>query len=123
MNEGSKPGIAFWATVVIVVVLVAYPLSFGPACWWFSKPEFKPDFSKGSVYTSTLLRDMMPPRMYWPIGRTFAYGPRPVRPLIRWYALIGAPGDRLLLPVDSNGTTIWLASTEERLKRAMRFSK
>jgi len=28
----SKPGVAFWATVV-VVVLVAYPLSFGPACW------------------------------------------------------------------------------------------
>jgi hypothetical protein len=24
--------VAFWATVV-VVVLVAYPLSYGPACW------------------------------------------------------------------------------------------
>jgi hypothetical protein len=29
----KKPGVAFWATVVVVVVLVAYPLSFGPACW------------------------------------------------------------------------------------------
>ncbi len=28
----KKPGVAFWATVAAVVVLVAYPLSFGPAC-------------------------------------------------------------------------------------------
>ena len=33
MDSGKKPGVAFWATVVVVVVLVAYPLSFGPACW------------------------------------------------------------------------------------------
>ena len=29
----KKPSVAFWATVVVVVVLVAYSLSFGPACW------------------------------------------------------------------------------------------
>ena len=35
MMAGSrkKPGVAFWATVVAVVLAVAYPLSFGPACW------------------------------------------------------------------------------------------
>jgi hypothetical protein len=33
MNEGmNRPGAGFWATV-IVVVLLAYPVSFGPACW------------------------------------------------------------------------------------------
>jgi hypothetical protein len=32
MSDRNKPGIAFWATVVLVIVL-AYPLSFGPACW------------------------------------------------------------------------------------------
>jgi hypothetical protein len=32
MTEQKKPGMAFWATVVVVVVLV-YPASFGPACW------------------------------------------------------------------------------------------
>ena len=31
MTDRKKPGVAFWATVVVVVVLVAYPLSFGPA--------------------------------------------------------------------------------------------
>jgi hypothetical protein len=25
--------VAFWATVAVVVGLVGYPLSFGPACW------------------------------------------------------------------------------------------
>jgi hypothetical protein len=32
-DSRKKPGVAFWATVVVVVLLVVYPLSFGPACW------------------------------------------------------------------------------------------
>jgi hypothetical protein len=32
MTNRKKPGEAFWATVVVVVVPVAYPLSFGLAC-------------------------------------------------------------------------------------------
>jgi hypothetical protein len=32
-SDRKKPGVAFWATVVLVVVLVGYPLSFGPAAW------------------------------------------------------------------------------------------
>jgi hypothetical protein len=41
--DRKKPGVAFWATVVVVVVLLAYPLSFGPACWLGDRnviPEF-----------------------------------------------------------------------------------
>ena len=30
-SEHKKPGVAFWATVVLVVGLVLYPLTFGPA--------------------------------------------------------------------------------------------
>ncbi len=33
----KKPGVAFWATVVVVVGLVAYPLSFGPIIWFDSR--------------------------------------------------------------------------------------
>jgi hypothetical protein len=29
-EERKKPGVAFWITVALVVVLVGYPLSFGP---------------------------------------------------------------------------------------------
>jgi hypothetical protein len=32
-SDRKKPGAAFWATAAVAVVLVAYPLSFGPACW------------------------------------------------------------------------------------------
>ncbi len=35
MTSRKKPGVAFWATMVVVAGLVAYPLSFGPACWMF----------------------------------------------------------------------------------------
>ena len=31
MADRKKPGVAFWATVVVVVALIAYPLSMGPA--------------------------------------------------------------------------------------------
>src|SRR5262245_3874977 len=30
----KKPGVAFWTSIILVVLLLlAYPLSFGPACW------------------------------------------------------------------------------------------
>ena len=33
----KKPGVAFWPTVVVVVALVLYVASFGPACWLNSR--------------------------------------------------------------------------------------
>jgi hypothetical protein len=32
-EERKKPGMVFWATVVLVAVLVAYPLGYGPVMW------------------------------------------------------------------------------------------
>jgi hypothetical protein len=32
MTDRKKPGVAFWATVALVVALLGDPLSFGPAC-------------------------------------------------------------------------------------------
>jgi hypothetical protein len=32
-EDRKKPGIVFWATMGLVVVLVGYPLSAGPALW------------------------------------------------------------------------------------------
>jgi hypothetical protein len=37
MTDRKKPGVAFWAIVALVAVLVAYPLSLGPACWLADK--------------------------------------------------------------------------------------
>jgi hypothetical protein len=39
MTDRKKPGAAFWAMVMLAAVLVAYPLSFGPACWLCSHIE------------------------------------------------------------------------------------
>jgi hypothetical protein len=36
-DSRKKPGMAFRAAVVMVVLLVLYPLSFGPACWIVSR--------------------------------------------------------------------------------------
>ena len=36
-TDRKKPGVTFWATVVVVAGMVAYPLSFGPACWLTSR--------------------------------------------------------------------------------------
>ncbi len=33
MTDRKKPSAALWITVALVVALMAYPLSFGPACW------------------------------------------------------------------------------------------
>jgi hypothetical protein len=72
--------VAFWATVVTLVVL-AYPLSFGPACWWLSKP----------VKLSFLsLKARRAPGFYSPIGR-FArrVGTGRIQTIINWYATAG----------------------------------
>jgi hypothetical protein len=39
-SDRKKLGVAFWATVVVVVVL-AYPLSLGPACWLSTRVELR----------------------------------------------------------------------------------
>ena len=53
MTARKKPGVALWATVALVVVLVAYPLSFGPACWLASRHRINHELFN---------------RMYWRLG-------------------------------------------------------
>jgi len=33
LTPHKKPGVAFWATVVVAALPIAYAGSFGPACW------------------------------------------------------------------------------------------
>jgi hypothetical protein len=60
MTSNKKPGVAFWATSVIVVALVAYPLSFGPACWGVRRGLIPPQTAA---------------RVYGPILRQSGYFP------------------------------------------------
>ncbi len=74
-DSRNKPGFAFWATVVVVVALVGYPLSFGPACWWFTRhPQ----------------RESCLDQIYYPVLRVWDAGPSPVRQALDWYANLGA---------------------------------
>jgi hypothetical protein len=54
MTSPRKPGVAFWATVVMVVaVLVAYPLSIGPAVWLTARGHFR-ESTVQSIYMPVL---------------------------------------------------------------------
>src|SRR6266478_8582324 len=88
----KKPGVTLWATVVVVVLLVVYPLSFGPACWIASRSE-----------------RMKIPTFYWPIQTYVPYCPGGGA-AIAWYAKLCLPTDGrgVLVPFhDRDGKTAW----------------
>jgi hypothetical protein len=80
-SDRKKPGVAFWATVVVVCLPIAYVLSFGPACWISSRTcaKFTPRSRRGHYYVPVL------GTVYWPLlqlaGRTR---------IASWYSTLGA---------------------------------
>ena len=80
IGERKQPSVAFWTTmvVVVVVVLVAYPLSLGPACWLCNCEHFNS-------------------RLIWVLYRPVTWAWYHVRPspasaaLVWWCDLIGKP--------------------------------
>jgi hypothetical protein len=90
MTDRKKPGVAFWATVVVVVVLMAYPLSFGPACWWFCSNCSDAEFSH--VPEASVL--------YLPFGWIYSCSPKEswLESAIGWYATVFRTDDGLLVP-------------------------
>jgi len=77
--DRKKPGVAFWATVAAVAVLVAYPLSFGPACRYVNNCEH-PDLYMHSHEEL--------PEFYLPIGTLIKNGPPLVADGFQWYASV-----------------------------------
>jgi hypothetical protein len=75
-SHRKKPGVAFWATVVVVVVLVLYPLSFVPACWVSSRVQ------PNGVYVSAVYRPIIvawhnsPPYVQVVVTRSILFGIR-----------------------------------------------
>ena len=92
MTDRKKPGVAFWSTMVVVVVLLAYPLSFGPACWITARTGI-------GVYTLQ--------RVYRPILYAMSRS-RSVANLCRWYAESGAPPDWNWVDVSDSSYPFWL---------------
>ncbi len=74
MSDRKKPTAGFWITVAVVAVLVAYPLSFGPACWITSRCSIQGDW---------LLVVYRP--MLWLLKN----GPDFLFYALSWYSLVG----------------------------------
>ena len=77
MTDHKKPGWTFWATAVVVVALIGYPLSFGPACWAYT-------------YSPSLDLWNAADRLYYPLLWAWEHGARPVANGLGWYANLGA---------------------------------
>ncbi len=73
-DDHKQPGVAFWATVVLVVALVvAYPLSLGPAIWLYHH-KFVPGWARTPIQY-----------VYSPLEWLAHYGPAPIRNSLNWY--------------------------------------
>ena len=72
MTSRKKPGVAFWATVGLVVVLVGYPLAWGPTSWLLYNVEM----SDGAVELVGVL--------FYPIVR-IGESSRAAASAIEWY--------------------------------------
>jgi hypothetical protein len=68
MTDRKKPGVAFWASVVVAVLI--YPLSFGPACWICTRSPMVEIWD-------------FPDRAYQPILWAWKEGPKPMRNAIK----------------------------------------
>ncbi len=73
MTDHKKPGMAFWVTAALVVLLVAYPLSFGPIIWLNDHGEL-PGWAWLPIY-----------RLYKPVDHVACNAPEPFRNFMFWY--------------------------------------
>ena len=89
MTDRKQPSLAFWMTVIAVTLLVAYPLSFGPAIWGDARGHVNHAFVA---------------RAWWPLLWTVVHGPKPASAPLRWWALLGIPrGSWADFHVDDSG--------------------
>jgi len=81
MSETQKrPGVAFWATVAAVGLLVLYPLSFGPWCWLV-------------VQQSEMGNEATHSAFYRPILRAWFHNVPAISSAIGWYANLASSSD------------------------------
>jgi hypothetical protein len=73
MTDRKKPGVAFWATVVVVTVLL-YVLSVGPACWVSSRAN------SGASTVSLVYRPLT-----WGMSRS-----ERIADAVDWYSQLGS---------------------------------
>ena len=77
--DRKRPGVAFWATVVVVVGLV-YCLSYGPLCWAINKMA-----NRGWLRPDTDWIRQLIFLVILPIRLLHSDGPRSISDAIDWY--------------------------------------
>src|SRR5690348_14460760 len=87
MSEERKKRNGPWIAGLLVALPVLYIASFGPACWWVSRPS--PNLYPDAFGRSHPLP--FAPRIYFPIGWIFAHGPKCLAAPIEWYGTLGTP--------------------------------
>ena len=76
MTDRKKPGVAFWVTVAVVVVL-AYPASYGPAVWITVRLDNPEPLVSAFGY------------FYYPLIRMSHEGPPWLSGPLSWWARLG----------------------------------
>jgi hypothetical protein len=73
-SDGKHPSAAFWATVMVVVALVGYPLGYGPFAGLHNRDALPRwvDEPMGIVY--------------WPVDWLYLNGPKPIAAAILWWS-------------------------------------
>jgi len=93
MNESQrKPGVTFWATIVLTLVLVAYPLSWGPVLW----PESSGNFPESLIWAD---------RAYDPIRWILSISPDAVGETWNLYLMLWASNAKM--PYYNAATGSW----------------
>jgi hypothetical protein len=109
----EKPGVAFWTTVVVVVVLVGYPLSFGPACWVTSRTSYGAKLIPLLYYPIvTQMSVDVDELAYWHL-RVVDLGIARITPTIKprksiidWYSRLAAAEDAIYQSLKFNGESV-----------------
>src|SRR5438552_2452518 len=78
---------AKWTAATVVGLPLLYVLSFGPACWWLSKPV---------KLTFVSLKARQAPALYSPFGWVARRAPSSFSTAINWYATVGVAGNEAI---------------------------
>lgn len=105
MQEQRSKRAWAWVPVALLVFLVGYPLSFGPACWIVSRVKHKDDkFGCADMLNV----------VYLPVRFCYVYSPLPVKGCIHNYANLKTGDYQILIhpnriafwqPADSDGVS------------------
>ena len=76
MNDSHKQSTRFWGILLVVVVLIAYPVLFGPAFWLCTDGvgQLQPGWRRDVFMVA-----------YFPLIAAYQKGPKPVSGALGWY--------------------------------------